>query len=128
MTRSTSKRQPGARMLSRRRLLQAGGIGALSMGLPGMVGAQVAGDRGLGKGAAEKSVIFVLLCGGPSHIDTWDLKPEAPAEAKLEATAEAKSKRKKDFPDLTDADVQAMQNLVREIFEIDVPSIDPPTP
>lgn len=40
----------------------------------------------------------------------------------------SKSKRKKDFPDLTDADVQAMQNLVREIFEIDAPSIDPPTP
>jgi len=28
--------------------------------------------------AAEKSCIFVLLCGGPSHIDTWDMKPNAP--------------------------------------------------
>src|SRR5205814_2040804 len=22
--------------------------------------------------------IFILLCGGPSHLDTWDLKPDAP--------------------------------------------------
>ncbi len=29
--------------------------------------------------ASEKSCIFVLLCGGPSHIDTWDMKPNAPA-------------------------------------------------
>ena len=28
--------------------------------------------------AAEKSCIFVLLCGGPSHVDTWDMKPAAP--------------------------------------------------
>lgn len=59
-------------------LMQAAGIGALPLALPGMVGAAVDSDKGLGKGAAKKSVIFILLCGGPSHIDTWDLKPEAP--------------------------------------------------
>ncbi|MEK6258545.1 MAG: DUF1501 domain-containing protein [Planctomycetota bacterium] len=64
--------------LSRRRLLQAAGIGALPLGLPGMVAAGVDGKRGLGRGAAEKSCIFILLCGGPSHLDTWDLKPSAP--------------------------------------------------
>src|SRR5271169_4875535 len=73
------KRQP-SNLISRRRLLQAGGIGALTLGLPGMVAAGVNGKRGLGGGAAEKSCIFVLMCGGPSHLDTWDLKPEAPAE------------------------------------------------
>jgi hypothetical protein len=66
--------------LSRRRLLQAGGIGALTLGVPGMVAAGVPGNRRLGGGAAEKSCIYVLLCGGPSHLDTWDLKPAAPAE------------------------------------------------
>jgi hypothetical protein len=45
-----------------------------------MVAAGVDGNRGLGGGAAGKSCIFVLLCGGPSHLDTWDLKPAAPAE------------------------------------------------
>jgi len=37
----------------------------------------IAGLRGV---AAEKSCIFVLLCGGPSHLDTWDLKPGAPVD------------------------------------------------
>ncbi len=27
-----------------------------------------------------KSVILFFLCGGASHVDTWDMKPEAPAE------------------------------------------------
>jgi hypothetical protein len=49
------------------------------MGLPGTVAASVNADRGL-RGAADKSCIFVLLCGGPSHLDTWDLKPEAPED------------------------------------------------
>jgi hypothetical protein len=67
-------------LISRRGLLQAGGVGALTLGFPGLVAAGVDSDRGLGGGAAEKSCIFILLCGGPPHIDTWDLKPEAPAE------------------------------------------------
>ncbi len=77
---SLSDMRQQSALISRRRLLQAGGIGALTLGLPGMVAAGVDGKRGLGGGAAEKSCIFVLLCGGPSHVDTWDLKPEAPAE------------------------------------------------
>ncbi|MCA9192943.1 MAG: DUF1501 domain-containing protein [Planctomycetales bacterium] len=31
-------------------------------------------------GGQAKSVILFFLCGGASHIDTWDLKPNAPAE------------------------------------------------
>jgi hypothetical protein len=65
-------------LVSRRQLLQAGAIGGLSMALPGLVTAQVDAGRSLGRGAAEKSCIFVWLCGGPSHLDTWDLKPDAP--------------------------------------------------
>jgi hypothetical protein len=64
--------------ITRRKLLQAGGIGALTMGLPGTVAASVDANRGLRQGAANRSCIFVLLCGGPSHLDTWDLKPGAP--------------------------------------------------
>src|SRR5262245_64288819 len=64
--------------ITRRRLLQAGGIGALSLASPGMVAASVDANRPLRGIAAEKSCIFILLCGGPSHLDTWDLKPDAP--------------------------------------------------
>jgi hypothetical protein len=64
-------------LISRRRLLQAGGVAGL-MGTPGMVAAGIDPTKGLGRVAAKKSCIFVLLCGGPSHLDTWDLKPSAP--------------------------------------------------
>jgi hypothetical protein len=64
--------------LSRRQMLGLGGAGLLSLTTPGLVAARVSG--GEGKSAAPKSCIFVLLCGGPSHIDTWDLKPDAPEE------------------------------------------------
>lgn len=64
--------------VSRRQLLQAAGIGALPLGMPGMVAAGVDEKRGLGRGPGEKSCIFILLCGGPSQLDTWDLKPNAP--------------------------------------------------
>lgn len=67
-----------ATRLSRRQVLQAGGLGAMTLGMPGMVAARVDGDRPLGTGAAGKSCIFIILCGGPSHLDTWDLKPGAP--------------------------------------------------
>ena len=64
--------------ITRRRMLQLGGIGALGLGIPGTLAARV-DPKSKGR-AAEKSCIFILLCGGPSHLDTWDLKPEAPAE------------------------------------------------
>src|SRR4051812_2911711 len=63
---------------SRRQLLRAGAAAGMGLALPGLVNAQVDADRPLGSGAAEKSVIFLWLCGGPSHLDTWDLKPDAP--------------------------------------------------
>ena len=64
--------------LNRRQALIAGGLGALSLGMPGMV---LGSDKldATGKAVpAEQSCIFVLLCRGPSHLDTWDMKPNAP--------------------------------------------------
>lgn len=52
----------------------------LHLGIPGLVAARVDGSASRRGVAAEKSCIFILLCGGPSHLDTWDLKPEAPDE------------------------------------------------
>ncbi len=51
----------------------------LSLATPGIVMARDAGMQGR-RTRPEKSCIFILLCGGPSHLDTWDLKPDAPAE------------------------------------------------
>jgi hypothetical protein len=77
---SRSDDRPGRTSISRRRFLQASGIGALTMAVPGTVAAGVDADRGLRSGAADKACIFLLLCGGPSHLDTWDLKPDAPED------------------------------------------------
>ncbi len=63
---------------NRRQALVVGGMGALSLGMPGMVMGSDKLDKSGNAVAAEKSCIFVLLCGGPSHVDTWDLKPNAP--------------------------------------------------
>src|SRR5215211_6409445 len=65
-------------LVSRRQALRAGALGGLGLVTPGGVTARVDADRPLGRGAAEKSLILVWLCGGPSHLDTWDLKPDAP--------------------------------------------------
>ena len=65
---------------NRRQALIAGGLGTLSLGMPGVVmGADKVDPSGRAV-AAEKSCIFVLLCGGPSHVDTWDMKPDAPLD------------------------------------------------
>jgi hypothetical protein len=64
--------------LNRRQALLTAGMGALSLGMPGMVMGRDKLDESGNAVAAEKSCIFVLLCGGPSHVDTWDMKPNAP--------------------------------------------------
>jgi hypothetical protein len=57
---------------SRREVLQMGAAGALGLALPAALRAQ---EKGSGR---DLSVIVVFLRGGVSHIDTWDMKPEAP--------------------------------------------------
>lgn len=64
--------------LNRREALMVGGLGALSLGMPGAVFGSDKRDSQGNAVASEKSCIFILLCGGPSHVDTWDMKPEAP--------------------------------------------------
>jgi Protein of unknown function (DUF1501) len=64
--------------MNRREALIAGGLGALCLGMPGVVLGSDKLDAQGNAVAAEKSCIFVLLCGGPSHVDTWDMKPDAP--------------------------------------------------
>lgn len=62
--------------LSRRSFLRLGGLGVGGLTLTDMLrlNAQAQTTR------RAKSVIMVVLPGGPSHIDTYDLKPDAPAE------------------------------------------------
>src|SRR5436190_4633168 len=67
--------------LSRRDFLQLGSAGVFGMGLtlPAILEgrAQAASQ---GRRTRDVSLIFLFLHGGLSTIDTWDLKPDAPAE------------------------------------------------
>ncbi len=73
-----------ARRVNRRQVLQAGGLAALGLGLPQLFAARALADasplgRGPGFGRAKRC-IFLFMWGGPSQLDTFDMKPEAPAE------------------------------------------------
>ncbi|HUY90613.1 MAG TPA: DUF1501 domain-containing protein [Pirellulales bacterium] len=64
---------------SRRAFLAASGVGfaGLQFGVPApAAGVQSAAPR---PGKAKSTILF-FLCGGASHLDMWDLKPEAPYE------------------------------------------------
>jgi hypothetical protein len=63
--------------VTRRRLLQIGGMGLFGMNMPSLLRAAPASGEKKIK-ARAKSVIFLYQFGGPSHIDTFDFKPEAP--------------------------------------------------
>ena len=66
--------------MNRRQALVASGLSMASMGMPGSVLGSDKLDSGGNAVASGKTCIFVLLCGGPSHVDTWDMKPNAPTE------------------------------------------------
>jgi hypothetical protein len=66
--------------LSRRGWLQIGGLALGGLALPDILRAQAkSGQRDPAKG-----IIMVLLPGGPTHLDTFDPKPDAPAEIRGE--------------------------------------------
>jgi hypothetical protein len=65
---------------SRRDFLRVGGLTALGLGLADVFALRHALAA---EGAAKaKSCILIWLDGGPSHLETFDLKPHAPAEAR----------------------------------------------
>jgi hypothetical protein len=64
--------------LDRRKLLQIGGLGAFGLSLAQLeAGAAAAPSR-------IRSCILIFYYGGPSHLDAWDMKPDAPAEIRGE--------------------------------------------
>src|SRR5215208_5218485 len=65
--------------ISRRSFLQVGVAGMASVGLAGVARAVQGGDPGA-KPKKDTSVILLWLDGGAGHMDTYDMKPDAPAE------------------------------------------------
>src|SRR5271166_667486 len=69
--------------LSRRNFLKIGAFGA-GLTLADMLRARAVAARQSGKPASNKAAIMIYLPGGPSHMDMYDLKPDAPKEFKGE--------------------------------------------
>ncbi len=63
--------------ISRRDLLQVGGLGLTGVTLPGLLAANETTRAQGGKPRAD-ACILIHLNGGPPHLDMWDPKPEAP--------------------------------------------------
>lgn len=62
---------------TRREMLRVGSLAPLGLGLTDVLQARAASPN-----SRAKSVILLFMWGGPSHIDTWDPKPNAPAEVR----------------------------------------------
>src|SRR5262245_55128601 len=76
-------RCPGPTVLSRREVLQVGAAGLLGLSLPRLLRAE-SRLTASGVSASADACILVFLSGGPSHLDMWDMKPDAPAEVRGE--------------------------------------------
>ena len=60
--------------LSRRELLRVGGLGLAGLTLPRLLAAEQAPQVA----RRADACIVIFLNGGPSHLDMWDMKPDAP--------------------------------------------------
>jgi hypothetical protein len=60
---------------TRREFLRAGAFGLGALTLPALLRADATAPK-----KSPKSIIYIVLSGGVSHIDAWDPKPDAPAE------------------------------------------------
>jgi len=62
--------------ISRRSFLQLGTAGMAAMALPNLLQAGTSRNDSIG------NCITIFLVGSPGHLDTWDMKPNAPAEVR----------------------------------------------
>jgi hypothetical protein len=74
--------------ITRRELLQVGYSGLLGIGLPSLLTQRANAAKAERSkpvaGHKQKSLILVYLTGAPSHLDTFDMKPDAPPEIRGE--------------------------------------------
>src|SRR4051794_40202224 len=63
--------------ITRRDCLRIGAVGLGGLALPDLLQLEASATP---RRARARSVILLFLNGGPSHLDMWDLKPDAPEE------------------------------------------------
>src|ERR1700712_3365511 len=69
--------------VSRRSFLRAGAIGMAGLALPDLLRGRALAAR-QGEAVKDTAVIQIFLFGGPTHLETYDLKPDAPKEIRGE--------------------------------------------
>lgn len=73
----------GQSMFTRRQILQLGSLGVGGLSLPSLMRADAA-NKSTGITPAADACILIFLNGGPSHLDMWDMKPNAAKEIRGE--------------------------------------------
>src|SRR5438477_10889491 len=63
--------------ITRRDFVKVGMLGGIGLSLPSYLRLAAAGEV---QGGKARAAIFIYLGGGPSHMDTFDMKPDAPEE------------------------------------------------
>jgi hypothetical protein len=74
------REREGLTLLSRRNLLKASMAGIAGLTLPRLLESRATAAATGQASSNGKSVILLWMAGGPSHIDTWDVKPDRPIE------------------------------------------------
>ena len=67
-------------MVSRRGMLKASVAGVAGLTLPDLLRIRAQAKESGRRARGRRSVILLWMAGGPSHIDTWDPKPDRPTE------------------------------------------------
>ncbi len=71
---------------TRRALLRIGSLGAIGLTLPRLLRGEAEIEAATGSQprprSSIRSCILIFYYGGPSHLDTWDMKPRAPREVR----------------------------------------------
>ena len=70
----------GMMVFSRRSVLKAGLAGLAGLTFPGLLRLRAKAAGTAAQMSRHKAVILLWMTGGPSHIDTWDVKPDMPSE------------------------------------------------
>src|SRR5437763_9701712 len=73
-------RTSNASTFHRRRFLKSVGLGAAGLSLPGFLRFESKARAAGNHNGPPKSLLFLFLYGGPSQIDTFDMKPSAPED------------------------------------------------
>jgi hypothetical protein len=73
-------RREGLVLSSRRNFLKASLAGLAGLTVPSVLRSRAEAVQARRPSGSHKSVILLWMTGGPSHIDTWDVKPDRPVE------------------------------------------------